>query len=464
MTAKKSTPAGRQETKNEVPRAAKGMRDLLGKEYYAYQGFFEKAAEISAYYGFKPIETPVLEETRLYTSGVGEGTDVVEKEMYEVKGRGGGELALRPEYTAGVMRAYIENGMQTYSQPVMLYYFGNCYRHERPQKGRFREFRQFGLEVLGTEKSIADAIVIKVTMTILEEAGHKNLSLQINSIGDKACRGGYKRELVNYYKRHLGSVCKDCKIRIKNNPLRLLDCKDPKCQPIKEAAPQSVAYLCEDCKQHFKEVLEYLENLKIEYAINPNLVRGLDYYTRTVFEIVSKKSEEKISEKENPAKETPNEDKKEDAVEQSAPPLALAGGGRYDYLAKAIGNKKDIPGVGVGIGVDRVVQSDAFNEELVPRILKKPKVFFIQLGFSAKLHSLAIIEILRKAKVPLLQSLSKDSLGTQLGTAEKLKIPYTIILGQKEVIDGTVIVRNMDTRSQEEIKVEKLADYVKKLK
>ncbi len=456
---------GKKEVKNnEVPRAAKGMRDLLGKEYYAYQGFFEKASEISAYYGFKPIETPILEETRLYTSGVGESTDIVEKEMYEVKSKGNSQLSLRPEYTAGVIRAYIENGMQSYSQPVMLYYYGNCYRHERPQKGRFREFRQFGLEVLGTEKSIADAIVIKVAMTILDEAGHKDLSLQINSIGDKACRGNYKKELVNYYKRHLNSACKDCKIRAKNNPLRLLDCKNPKCQPIKEAAPQSVAYLCEACKQHFKEVLEYLENLKIEYTINPSLVRGLDYYTRTVFEIVSKT---KLKETGAEAKEVAGEEKPVESVEADPPAtmgLALAGGGRYDYLAKAIGNKKDVPGIGVGIGVDRVVMSETFNENLVPRILKKPKVFFIQLGFSAKLHSLAIIEILRKAKVPLLQSLSKDSLGTQLSTAEKLKIPYTIILGQKEVIDGTVIVRNMDNRSQEEIKVEKLADYVKKLK
>lgn len=463
----------KKEVKNEVPRAAKGMRDLMGKEYYAYQGFFEKASEISAYYGFKPIETPILEETRLYTSGVGESTDVVEKEMYEVKSKGSAQLSLRPEYTAGVVRAYIENGMQSYSQPVMLYYYGTCYRHERPQKGRFREFRQFGLEVLGTEKSIADAIVIKTTMTILDEAGHKNLSLQINSIGDKACRGNYKKELVNYYKRHLSSACKDCKIRAKNNPLRLLDCKDPKCAPIKESAPQSVAYLCEDCKQHFKEVLEYLENLKIEYTINPSLVRGLDYYTRTVFEIVSKTTPKEVVPVSEIKKDDATEETKKGKVEGEEPDtepevsplgLALAGGGRYDYLARTIGNKKDVPGVGVGIGVDRVVMSESFNEDLVPRILKKPKVFFIQLGFSAKLHSLAIIEILRKARVPILQSLSKDSLGTQLSTAEKLKIPYTIILGQKEVIDGTVIVRNMDNRSQEEIKVEKLADYVKKLK
>ncbi len=261
------------------------MRDLLTRDYYFYQGFFEKASEVAIYYGFKPIETPLLEETRLYTSGVGVGTDIVEKEMYNVKTKGGTQLTLRPEGTAGIVRAYIENGMQTFPQPVMLYYYGTFYRYERPQKGRLRELRQFGLEILGSEKSIADATIIKVAMSIIEEAGYKNLLLSINSIGDKACRGAYRKELTSYYKKHSGAICKDCKLRLKNNPLRLLDCKDEKCRPIKEGAPQSVSFLCDPCKQHFKEVLEYLETLKIEYTIDSNLVRGLDYYTRTIFEI-----------------------------------------------------------------------------------------------------------------------------------------------------------------------------------
>ncbi|MBI3632152.1 MAG: histidine--tRNA ligase [Candidatus Vogelbacteria bacterium] len=446
--------------KLDPPRAPKGMRDIVAKEYYYYQGFFEKAAEVATYYGFKPIETPLMEETRLYTSGIGTDTDIVQKEMYEIKtGSGSIPLALRPEFTAGIVRAYIENGMQTMPQPVMLYSYGQCYRHEKPQKGRLRELRQFDLEILGSEKSIADATVIKVAMTTLEEAGHNNLQLSINSIGDKACRNGYRKELTNYYKKHLAAVCKDCKIRVKNNPLRLLDCKDEKCKPIKEGAPQSVGFLCDPCKQHFKEVLEYLEALKIEYTIDGNLVRGLDYYTRTVFEINAKAmpTEKKT--------DTETEKNNEESPKTEEPILlALAGGGRYDYLAKTLGFKKDLPGIGVGIGVDRVISTEGFNQELAPRILKKPKIFFIQLGFSAKLQSLAIIEILRKARIPVMQSLSKDSLSSQLGTAEKMKIPFTIIMGQKEVIDGTVIVRNMDTRSQEEIKVEKLTEYVKKIK
>ncbi|MEI6296084.1 MAG: histidine--tRNA ligase [bacterium] len=459
--------------KRVPPQAPKGMRDIIGKDYYDYQGFYEKSAEIAEYYDFKPIETPVLEDTSLFTSGIGTDTDIVEKEMFSLKTKGGDQLTLRPEGTAGVVRAYIEHGMQSWPQPVMLYYYGPFFRHEKPQRGRFRELRQFGLEILGTEKSIADAIIIKAAVTMFEEAGLKNLSVQINSIGDKSCRGSYRRDLLNYYKKHTSEICKDCKLRIKTNPLRLLDCKDPKCQPVKEKAPQSVSFLCDPCKIHFKEVLEYLEFLGIEYTINNNLVRGLDYYTRTVFEVISKVENTKQN------TEKPLEEKTEECVEEEVDTatmklgleddsreftsLALGGGGRYDYLAKALGNKKDVPAVGFGIGVDRVIMAKGFDP-VMPRIIKKPKFFFIQLGFSAKLKSLSIIEILRKAKVGVMHSLSKDSLSSQLATAEKLQIPYAILLGQKEVMDGTVIVRNMDDRSQEEIKLDKLTEYIKKLK
>ncbi len=432
------------------PVSVKGMRDLTGKEYYNYQAFFEKAAEVAHYYGFKPIETPILEQTELFTSGVGEGTDIVEKEMYSLKTRGGDQLTLRPEGTAPIMRAYLENGMQSLPQPVMLYYQGTFYRHERPQRGRHREFRQFGLEMIGNEKSIADAMVIKLFMTILDEVGMKNASVDINSIGDKECRTAYKRALLLYYKKHLSKVCPDCKERYKKNPLRMLDCKNEQCQPIKKEAPDTVSFLCPACKQHFKEVLEYLETLGIEYRINPMLVRGLDYYTRTVFEVTAQE-------------EVKNDNRAEGEPETKLIDTVVGAGGRYDYLARQLGSKKDVPAVGCGIGVDRVLMvQNSFD--LKPKILKQPKIFFIQLGFEAKLHSMIVTEILRKAKVPIAQSLSKDGLGVQLATAERAQIPYTIILGQKEVIEKTVIVRNMDTRSQETIAIDKLAEYVKKLK
>lgn len=449
MTDKKTT------QKEEPPRRPKGTRDLVGEESLLMQGFFEKAAEVALYYDFSPIETPTLEETAVFTTGIGEDTDIVGKEMYSLKTKGGTQLSLRPEGTAGIMRAYIENGMQSLPQPVKFYYGGSFFRHERPQRGRWRELKQFGLEVLGTEKSIADAMVITILMKILEEAGCARLSIELNSIGDRECRGNYRRVLTAYYRKHAADLCPDCKERLKTNPLRILDCKNEKCEALKTDAPDSIGHLCAACKAHFKEVLEYLETLGIEYTLNGNLVRGLDYYTRTVFEIFEESAPAVAT-----ADDTANAEKKEEPVKQP-PRLAIAAGGRYDYLARALGSKKDVPSVGGAIGVDRALELCDIKH-LMPRIVKKPKVYFIQLGFEAKLHSLIITEILRKAHVPVAHALSKDSLSAQLATAEKLGIPYAIILGQKEVIDNTVIVRNMDTRSQETVPVTELLAYVKK--
>ncbi len=403
----------------------KGMRDIMDKEYYEYQGFFEKASEVAVYYGFRPIETPILERETVFTSSLGVGTDIRDKEMYVLKTKGGDHLAMRPEGTAGVMRAYIENGMQALPQPVMLYYYGPYFRHENPQRGRLREFRQFGLEILGSTKSIMDALIIRSMTLILEEAGFKNLSVEINSIGDKECRGKYIKELISYYKKHIDELCANCKERVKTNPLRLLDCKDAKCQEPKLNAPTPIDSLCNDCRHHFKEVIEFVEAMNIPYRINNNLVRGLDYYTRTVFEIIDATV----------------------STEEGAPaPLTLASGGRYDLLANSLGSKKEVPAVGGSIGVDRVIMSPS-HKPLDPRIIKKPKIYFIQLGVEAKLKSFGIIEVLRKARVPIAQSLSKDGLGQQLAVAERSGAPFTMIFGQKEALDNTVIIRNMETRS-----------------
>lgn len=444
--------------KKEPPTSVKGMRDIIGDEYYAYDGFFEKASEVAMYYGFKPINTPILEKEELFTSGIGLDTDIVEKEMYNLKTKGGDHLVMRPEGTAPIMRAYIEHGMQAWSQPVMFYYKGPFFRHENPQKGRQREFHGFGLEILGTPKSIADATIIHTTMTILREAGLKNLTLDINSIGDKECRPKYVRELSNYYKKHLTGLCTDCKRRIKENPLRLLDCKNPKCIELKEGAPNSISHLCDICRTHFKEVLEYLEALQIPYRINNNLVRGIDYYTRTVFEIAE----------EADAMLRVNEALKESASEistkeESLGSLTICGGGRYDYLARNLGSRKDVPAVGMSIGVERVFMTKGYQRQ-DPRIIKHPKVYFIQLGTHAKMRSLNIIEILRIAKVPLMQSLTKDSLSSQLSNAERMKIPFAIIFGEKESIDDTVIIRDMNTRSQDTVKISELAKFVKAMK
>jgi histidyl-tRNA synthetase len=444
--------------KKEVPTSVKGMRDIIGDEYYAYEGFFEKASEVAMYYGFRPIETPILEKQELFTSGIGEDTDIVEKEMYELKTKGGDHLVMRPEGTAAIMRAYIERGMQSWTQPVMLYYKGPFFRHENPQKGRQREFRQFSLEILGTTKSIADATIIHTMMIILREAGLENIVFDINSIGDKECRPKYIRELVNYYKKHIADLCVDCKRRLKENPLRLLDCKNAKCQELKESAPSSITHLCDECRVHFKEVLEYLEALNIPYRINNNLVRGIDYYTRTVFEI-SEESDPIVPE-EGKEKKSDDTTEEKEAVRAA---LSIGGGGRYDYLAKNLGSRKDVPAAGGSVGVERIFMSKGYKKQ-APRIIKNPKVYFIQLGTHAKMRSLNIIEILRNAKTPLLQTLAKDSLGSQLANAEKLKIPYAIIFGEKESIDDTVIVRDMNTRSQDTVKIADLPKYLKTIK
>lgn len=416
----------------------KGMRDIVGDEYYNFQGLFEKAQEVAVYYGFKPIETPIVEQEGVFTSSIGIGTDIIDKEMYTLKTKGGDHLSLRPEHTASLMRSYIENGMQSLPQPLMFYSYGPSFRHDKPQKGRYRQFYQFDMDILGSEKSILDALIIKAAWTILEEAGAKDLRIEINSIGDKECRNSYIKELTSYYKKNINSLPAIDKERLKTNPLRILDSKEEKTIEINQNAPDSLSYLCPSCKKHFKEVLEYLENMNITYNINKCLVRGLSYYTRTVVEITT-----------------------ED--EETGKRITIAGGGRYDYLGKQLGSKKDIPAVGMAIGVDRVVEAPWFAK-LSPRIMKKPKIYFIQLGFDAKLKSLNIIEILRKGKIPVSQSISKDNLSTQLATAEKLEMKYAIIFGQKEALEESVIVRDMSNRSQETIKINKLLDYIKSLK
>lgn len=429
------------DAKKEVPISLKGMFDVMDEQYYAYQGLFEKAQEVAVYYGFKPIETPVLEREEVFTSAHGEGTDIIDKEMYTFRGKGGDRLAVRPEYTASVMRAYLEHGMQTLPQPVMLYSYGPVFRHENPQKGRLRQFRQFNLEILGSQKSIADALIIRTLTTILEEFGFKDLIVDINSMGDKETRPAFLKELTNYYKKHLDSLCKDCHERIKTNPLRLLDCKQEQCQPFKENAPSSLSFLSNDARNHFKEVLQYLEEMGIQYRINNSLVRGLDYYSRTVFEVIKVDVDENGKEKD----------------------ITITGGGRYDYLAKMMGSKKDVPSVGTGLGIERIMMFPECKQ-LMPRIMKKPKVYFIQLGFEAKLKSLCIMEVLRKAHIPVHQSVTKDSLSAQLAIAEKMEIPYCIIFGQKEAMDNTVIVRDMRTHSQDTVKIDALSDYIKQLK
>ncbi len=430
--------------KSDFLQAPRGMRDIIGDDFYNQQGFFEKAQEICEYYGFSPIETPVMEHEEVFMKGVGEGTDIVDKEIYTLKTKGGDRLALRPEGTAAVMRAYIEHGMQSLPQPVKFYSYASRFRHDKPQKGRYREFKQFDIETLGSVKSIMDAITIKIGLIIIKEAGVKNVRVKINSIGDAESRKDYLKELVNYYKKFLNKMSTTDRDRLKTNPMRILDSKDESLKEINAAAPQSVSYLNAVSKKHFKEVIEYLNEMGIDYELDHTLVRGLDYYTHTVFEFFTEAE--------------PNPEKPGEELRQNA----LGGGGRYDYLSKAMGYKKNIPGVGFGLGVDRILE--ASGKKLVPKVKRKEKVYFIQLGNEAKMKSMNIIEILREAKIGVTHALAKDSLGSQLAIAEKLGLPYTIIFGQKEALENSVIVRDMQNRSQKSVPIDKLCDYLKKLK
>lgn len=415
----------------------KGMRDIQGDDYYKFQGLFEKAQEVAVYYGFKPIETPILEHESTFTTAIGIGTDVIDKEMYTLKTKGGDQLALRPEHTAGLMRAYIEHGMQSLPQPLLFYHAGPVFRHDNPQKGRYRQFSQFDVDILGSEKSVVDALVIRTIYTMLEECGGKDLTVTINSIGDKESRGAYIKELTAFYRKHVADLPAIDRERLKTNPLRILDSKDPKTKEINQQAPDAVSSLSPAGKKHFKEVLEYLEEMGIPYQIDKTLVRGLSYYTHTVFEVIE--------------------------TLEDGTTMTIAGGGRYDYLGKQLGSKKDIPAMGGSLGMDRIVER-AWCKDLAPRIMKKPKVYFIQVGWDAKLKSLSVIEVLRKAHVPVVQSLSKDSLSAQLAIAEKSGVPYVIIFGQKEAMEKSVIVRNMETRSQDTVKIADLHTYIKQLK
>ena len=426
-------------------KTVKGTHDLLPEEVQVLQKIEEKARAVAEYYGFKPIQTPHLEQIELFTASLGEATEIVEKQMYSFHTRGGDYLALRPEGTAPIVRSYLEHGMRAWPQPVMLYYSGSFFRHESPQRGRWREFRQFGLEILGDDSPVSDVLIIRVLALILEEIGFKNIIVQINTLGDKECRGAYRRELVQYLRRKANYLCPDCRKRLQKNPLRVLDCKNEECRGIKEGVPQMIEYACAGCRAHFKSVLEFLDELKIPYFLNHFLVRGLDYYSRTVFEFIfnEERSDKKTEQKES----------------DSFKDLSLGGGGRYDYLAGALGSK-NVPASGGALGTDRIME---LTKELGIFSLRKkePKLFLIQLGDYAKKKSLSLAEDFRQANIPLAMSFSRDSIASQLKIAVKSGAAFTLIMGQKEAYDGAIIVRDIETRTQETVPLDDLLDFIK---
>ena len=418
--------------KIQIIQSPKGMHDILPREQPFWDRLHRMAKETAEFYNFLRIDTPILERAELFERSVGETTDIVEKQMFVVTTKSKERLVLRPEATASIARSYIENGLSQLSQPVKLYFEGPMFRYEQPQAGRYREFHQVDFEIIsGDDDPVYDAQVILALFRFLESLKLKNLSVLINSIGCKVCRPPYRKQLQAYYKDLKNNLCPDCARRLESNPLRLLDCKEERCEELKREAPIFIDQLCPQCHKHFKTVLEYLDELNLPYNLDHYLVRGLDYYTKTVFEVVAEGGN-----------------------------LSLGGGGRYDYLIELLGGRNS-PAVGWAVGAERVIE--AMKAQGVNLGIKsKPKVFLIHIGDLAKKKSLFLIETLREADISVIESLGKESLKAQLRAADKAGSPLALIFGQKEAFEESVIVRDLKSGSQETIPLQKIAEIIKK--
>ncbi len=417
-----------------VLQSLRGMKDVLPQDQSYWEQARRVAEKLARDYGFSRIDIPLVEFANLFTRNIGAGTDIVEKEMYSFTTRGGDKVALRPEFTAGICRSFIQHGMHTLSKPVKLFSIGPVYRYDRPQEGRFREHCQANYDAFGEEDSILDAQIIQLAHRFTQNLGVKNIQIQVNSIGCPVCKKSYNSLLINYLESKKGKLCQDCKRRLETNPLRILDCKEDKCSQVAAAAPQSVDHLCEDCRTHFKTLLEYLDELDLPYAINSRLVRGLDYYIRTVFEIYSG-----------------SEDGKK---------YSLGGGGRYDKLIKMMGGE-DTPAIGFAIGLERII-GEMKRVQAKPYKPPKPRVFLAQLGGLAKKKSLKLFAELEKNGILVAESFGRGSLKSQLKIANRLGVELTLILGQKETLDGTVLIKNMLTGAQETVSADKIVEAIKK--
>jgi len=441
-TKKKNTPksntlkATAKEVKKEPKKhlqAPKGMHDYLPYDQSWRERVRSVGRDLAEAYNYGRIETPLLEDIELFARGVGEETDIVGKEMYTLKTKGGDMLAIRPEGTAPTMRAYLEHGLGSQSQPQRLFYESYVYRHEKPQAGRYRQHTQTGFEVIGgTSDAIYDAEVITLINRLLKDLKLKDIELKINSIGCRVCRPAYRQQLVTYYKKHEKELCQDCAKRLSTNPLRLLDCKNTKCQPFKEEAPNILDKICSICSRHFKAVFEHLDELGIPYQLDHQLVRGLDYYSRTVFEFYIANTE--IG--------------------------AVASGGRYDYLAEMLG-ARPTPGIGGAIGWERVIEAMKSQQvKLSERVARK--IFVIHVGALAKKKAFKLVNDLRGSSFQVGEALGKESLKAQLKAADKEKAVFALIIGQKEIFEETVIVRDLRTGTQESIRIDRLEEELRR--
>jgi len=413
-------------------RAPRGTTDILPEEQAYWRYIEQKAARICQLYGYERIDSPAFEDTSLFTRSVGTGTDIVEKEMYSFTDKGGNQLTLRPEGTAPVCRAYLEHGFHSRPQPVKLYYLAPIFRYERPQAGRYRQHYQFGCEAIGDDDPSIDAENIELAWQFLRSLGLKHLTLQLNSIGCRQCRPGYLSTLREYYASRTAVLCSDCRKRLKRNLLRLLDCKQPSCQDAADRAPRSTDHLCPQCQQHFDRLTAYLDRLRIPFTINHRLVRGLDYYTRTVFEI-----------------------QPENGGSQSA----ICGGGRYDDLIEELGGRPT-PAIGFAIGMERIIAN--LKAQSVPApLLPRPMVFIAHQGEAAKDETVRLASRLRQQDIGVIMATGNRSLKAQLRQANNLGAHYTVIIGEEELKTGTVSLRDMTAAGQKTVRVTELPELLR---
>lgn len=428
MTAKKKTATPRVEFPLKSPR---GTTDLLPSDQKYWEYVTENAKSFLRGWHFQQIETPMFEDINLFTRGIGTDTDIVQKELFELKTKGKGtHYALRPEGTASMIRSYIEHGMRSWPRPIKLFMIGSFFRYERPQAGRLREFHQIDMEVIGSASPITDVQTIYIVYLFFKHLGLEDFIVLINTLGEPTERKAYISLLKDHYRRNRQKLCRDCKERLVTNPLRVLDCKEEKCQQISNTAPRLLDHLSDSSKKHFEFILESLQELGVPHEVSPSLVRGLDYYTHTVFEFVPK------------------------STRGESQQSTFAGGGRYNGLIKELGGKES-PAIGLAIGIERVIER-VKEEGIELTLVDQPQLFIAQLGEQAKILGLQVMKELRDADIPFAESIDRDGMQAQLRMADRLKVQWSIIIGQKEVLDQTVILRNMESGMQEVIDREKL--------
>lgn len=411
-----------------ITQRPRGTQDWYGDAMYKRTLIEEKARKLCKAYNIKEIITPVFEDIALFQRGVGETTDVVQKEMYDFYDKGERHIALKPEGTAGAIRAYLENNLYAASQPTKLFYVTPAFRYEKPQSGRLRQHHQFGVEFVGSKSPLAEVELITLLTTFIRELGLKDAKLHINSIGCRNCRKTYNEALLSYLKEHEEHLCSTCRERMQKNPLRVIDCKVPDCKEIVENAPRTIDYLDEECQAHFEELKGLLTSLGIPFEIDTNIVRGLDYYTKTVFEFVNEEG------------------------------FTLCGGGRYDGLVHEIDEKQDIPSVGFGIGLERILY---FMEKENTKLPEEPGIdlYVGILGKEVKAEAYRLVTQLRDAGVIVETDYMDRSVKAQMKFANKIGAKNTVILGENELSQKKAVIKNMGSHEETEVDLEKMTEY-----